>query len=158
MIYTEAPNRKDCGNSWNFNRNIFLAGSISGAHDWQKTAAEKLLPYFNVFNPRRTNYSTFDPNEEYRQIAWEHEYLGLCETILFFFSFETLAPITLLEFGALLESSKREECEKTLYIAIHPEYKRKNDVLIQTELRNPRWLKNITFSLNETIEQIIKEN
>lgn len=161
--YIEAPNREGFfglvggKNVIDINKTVFLAGSISNAHDWQKEAAQKLLPHFTVLNPRRANYPSFDPELEREQIQWEYDFLYASTNILFFFSHETVAPITLLEYGALLEETKVLEWKK-LYIAIHPEYKRKNDVLIQTELRNPKWVKNITFSLDETINQLIEEN
>lgn len=138
--------------------NIFLAGSISNAHDWQVQAASVLLPHFNVFNPRRKNFDVLDKNAEREQITWEHTWLERCDIILFYFSYETVAPITLLEYGAALESTKANENFQKIYGAIHPDYSRKNDVIIQTELRNPKWSKNITFDLSETLEQIIKEN
>ena len=154
--YIEAPNKPDFTN-FDWNKTVFLGGSITNAVDWQIFAKEKLLPYFNVFNPRRANYSTFDPNVEREQINWEHSWLERCEILLFNFSYETLAPITLLEYGAALESTKNCAYQK-IYTAIHPDYKRKNDIIIQTELRNAKWSRNITFDLNQTINQIINEN
>ncbi len=156
-IYLEAPNYLKPGQIRNWDRTVFLAGSITGAQDWQKIATDKLLPYFHVFNPRRANYDCFVESEERNQITWEHNYLNLAEIILFHFSYETLAPVTLLEYGSCLESAKVQPFKK-LYISIHPEYKRKNDVIIQTELRNNKFSRNIYFNLDETIEQIIKDN
>ncbi len=154
--YIEAPNRAA---PIDFTRSIFLAGSITGAYDWQKAAADKLLPFFHVFNPRRANYDVMDPSQERIQISWEHDYLYYSTIILFFFSHETLAPITLLEYGAWLEQSKMTPWKK-IYTCIHPEYKRKNDVVIQTELRNPALVRNMFFapSPQEMINIIIKEN
>jgi hypothetical protein len=152
--YIEAPNRPD---HLDWSKTVFLGGSITGAHDWQLEAKKTLLPHFNIFNPRRENYSTFDPNVEREQITWEHTYLNNCSILLFYFSWQTLAPITLLEYGAALESTKITSYQK-IYAAIHPDYKRKNDVIIQTELRNPKWVRNISFDLDQTLEQIIEEN
>ena len=154
MTYVEAPNVYRT--FYLPERSVFLGGSITGAHDWQKQAADKLLPHFNCFNPRRANYSTFDPKVELEQITWEHDWLNFCGILLFYFSHETLAPITLLEYGAALEKSKFTE--QKIYACIHPDYKRKNDVVIQTKLRNDQWSKNIRYDLNETLDLIIKEN
>jgi len=154
--YIEAPNKPDY-RTLDFHKTIFLGGSISGSHNWQLGAKDKLIQYFNIFNPRRENFDVLNASMEREQIGWEHGWLQTCEIVLFYFSFETVAPITLLEYGAALEYTKVCSYQK-IYAAIHPEYKRKNDVLIQTELRNPKWSRNITFSLDETIEQIIKEN
>ena len=158
MTYVEAPNTYRT--FYLPERSIFLGGSITGAWDWQKEAANKLLPHFNCFNPRRANYSTFDPKVELEQITWEHKWLGFCGILLFYFSHETLAPITLLEYGAALESTKCQSRfhKQKVYVCIHPDYKRKNDVVIQTKLRNDKWSKNIRYDLNEALDLIIKEN
>lgn len=155
--YYEAPHYPRASEIPDYQRTVFLGGSITGAENWQKRAAEKLLPYFTVFNPRRENYDSLVPDAEREQINWEHNSLQLCSILFFYFSFETVAPITLLELGASLESLKVSHY-KRLYIAIHPDYKRKNDVVIQTELRNMKWRKNIKFNLEESIAQIIEEN
>lgn len=155
--YLEAPNRLECGKIKDWKRTIFLGGSITGAVDWQKEAAEKLLPHFTVFNPRRANYGFDDPAQERIQICWEHDYLEYASIICFYFSHETLAPISLLELGKCLATLPYKPYKK-IYIAIHPAYKRKNDVLIQTELLSKETAKRTCFSLNEMVELIIKEN
>jgi len=131
---------------------IFLAGSISGAHDWQAGAAEKLLPYFNVINPRRDNYNNLDPKIEEEQITWEHYYLTNVDNILFYFSYETLAPITLFEYGTVLEKGAYDHLN--VRVAVHPDYKRRNDVLIQTKLRG-RGCIYICSDLEELIKSFI---
>jgi len=156
-FYIEAPNYVCPSSIHDWSKTIFLGGSITGASNWQEEAAKDLLPYFTVFNPRRASFDTKDKKVEREQITWEHRYLTLLEINLFYFSYETVAPITLLELGAALEKAKIEQCKK-IYISIHPEYTRKNDVIIQTELRNPQFFKNITFDLKQTINQIIEEN
>ena len=154
--YLEAPNHPGKLYIRDWSRSIFLGGSITGAMDWQKDAAAKLLPHFNVFNPRRENFDVTDKDAEHIQISWEHQYLSKVEVLLFYFDHATLAPITLLEYGAALESSKISTWQH-VYAAIHPDYKRKNDVVIQTELRNPKWVRNISFNLNDTIDKIIHD-
>ncbi len=157
MQYIEAPNYVQPNSIKDWSKTIFLGGSITGAESWQDYATETLLPHFDVFNPRRAEFDISNKNAEREQITWEHHYLDSCQINLFYFSYETLAPITLLELGATLESVKLQHYKK-VYIAIHPDYKRKNDVIIQTELRNKQFSKNITFSLGDTLNQIIKEN
>lgn len=161
-IYLEAPNNRyiENPNDW-----IFLGGSITGAVDWQKETARKLLPYFNIINPRRAEFDIKDENFDKIQIPWEFNYLNKCKNILFYFSNETLAPITLFEFGKELgkiesltyftDKSYINHPQKNIYICIHPEYKRKNDVLIQTELAAPELLKDVTFDLDIMIQKII---
>ncbi len=151
MEYIEAPNVADVRLA--LKNAIFLAGSITGAEDWQLRAKEKLLPYFNVFNPRRSNY-IWSETEEKAQIQWEHLYIDLCPEIVFYFSWETFAPITLFELGKVLRDTKIRP-HKKVYICIHPDYKRKNDVIIQTTLENPKISQDIRFDLDETLSLII---
>lgn len=150
MRYIEAPNMPVInGDIYDvcsfYSKSIFLAGSITGAENWQLKAAEKLIHHYNVFNPRRKNYDVMDPALE-EQITWEFKQLRECRNILFWFSWETNAPITLFEY------SKELMRNKNLFIGIHPDYKRKNDVLIQTKLERPDLAKSIVFSLDELIE------
>lgn len=154
-IYIEAPNRNFRIKDWQ--RTVFLGGSITGVGDWQKAAAEKLLPYFSVFNPRRKDFDVTDPAQERIQITWEFDYLEYCAITVFYFAPETLAPITLFELGKMLEKLQHAPWRK-IYIAIHPDYKRKNDVLIQTELISKETAKRTCFSLEEMLGLVIKEN
>lgn len=157
FVYLEAPNRLDHVKIKDWQRTIFLAGSITGAVDWQKEATETLSPHFNIFNPRRANYNTLISGEERVQILWEHDYLEYASIICFYFSHETLAPITLFELGKCLATLPYKPYKK-IYIAIHPDYKRKNDVIIQTELLSKETSKRTCFDLNEMLKLIIKEN
>jgi len=127
---------------------LFLAGSISNAWDWQEVAANVLKHDYDVYNPRRENYKSFDPKVEREQIIWEYDRLKKCGTIIFWFSHETLAPITLFEYGKCLEWKKRGEIE--LYVGASPEYKRINDLLIQTELA-------VSKEFSETIKLDFKD-
>lgn len=133
MIYLKAPNELELDSNLNPYRSIFLAGSITGASNWQEEAGDILYPHFNIFNPRQDNYNPLNKDLELEQISWEYKYLDIANITLFYFAPETLAPITLLEYGKQLVKSKHEPWRKT-YIHIHPEYKRKSDVLIQTQL------------------------
>jgi hypothetical protein len=165
MKYIEAPNysldiaRLDPDNC------LFLAGSITGAHDWQKEMAFKeydhlnglgkplrLVDYFNVFNPRRVDFDASDPNVEKEQITWEYHCIHHCHHILFWFAPETLAPITLFELGSALNTHPHYN----IYIGIDPDYKRKNDVIIQTSLRDERLAKRIVYSKEDLVRQVLK--
>lgn len=112
---------------------IFLAGSITGACDWQSNVAQHFLQTLNVINPRRDNFNVENLSEEKAQIAWEYFYLTKVKNILFYFSHETFAPITLLEYGTFLER-KRTNTDINMIVVVHSEYKRKRDVIIQTSL------------------------
>ena len=162
--YIEAPNYSldiarldpdDC---------LFLAGSITGAHDWQKEMAfkeqdvygfgvyKRLIHRFNVFNPRRADFDASDSNVEKEQITWEYHCIHHCNHILFWFAPETFAPITLFELGSALNTHKHEN----IYIGIDPQYKRKNDVIIQTSLRNEYLSNRIVYSKDDLAIQILE--
>ena len=171
MKYIEAPNYDLEIARLNPKDNLFLAGSITGAEDWQKELAFKkydifelddniesatdkdirLVDYFNVFNPRRANFDVSDPSVEKEQITWEYHCIHQCRYILFWFAPETLAPITLFELGSALNTHEH----KNIFIGIDPEYKRKNDVIIQTSLRNKALADKIVFSKDELAEQVL---
>lgn len=141
MQYIEAPQ------SYNGQADsLFLAGGITGCPDWQKQMAEQLkdLPLV-LLNPRRT---PFPENKEAagEQISWEHTYLRKATAISFWFPRETLCPITLYELGAWSMTAKK------LFIGVHPEYQRKQDVQLQTALVRPDI--QIVESLQELIQEI----
>lgn len=166
MKYIEAPNYDLEIARLNPADNLFLAGSITGAQDWQKEMAfeecpiigfgasrkaTRLIDHFNVFNPRRMNFDASNPAVEQEQITWEYHCIHQCRYILFWFAPETLAPITLFELGSALNTHEHER----IFIGIDPGYKRKNDVIIQTSLRNKALADKIVFSKDELAEQVL---
>lgn len=85
-----------------------------------------------ILNPRRKHFPMDDPNAAASQIVWEHKHLDIAKSIMFWFSPETLCPITLFEYGKWIVSGKR------LFVGCHPDYARLIDVKIQTALVRPR--------------------
>lgn len=121
-------------------RSLFLAGGITDCPDWQSIVIAELKKFkyaenLIVFNPRRPTFDTNNPEESIKQIAWEYKYLDLAQDILFWFPKETLCPITLFEYGKNLLKSINNK--KLIFVGTHPEYKRRQDLLIQTKLQNP---------------------
>ena len=118
---------------------IFLAGGISGCPDWQSELADLLrndpgleqLPLV-LLNPRRVNYPWHDPSKAREQIAWEHRHLARATAVSFWFPCETLAPITLFEYGKCLVG------QQPLFVGVHPDYSRRLDLEIQTDLQRPQ--------------------
>lgn len=154
--YIEAPNCIDHSRVKDWQRTVFLGGGISETSNRQFFAKEKLLPHFTVFNPHRGNYVKSEA-ENTHQMIWEYTYLNLASIVLFYFSWETVAPITFFELGKMLEKCKTTPWKK-LYICIHPEYERKNDIIARIELEDPEVSRKIRFDLDETLDLIIKEN
>jgi hypothetical protein len=118
------------------NYKLFLAGSITNCPDWQADIIEKLkdVEGLTIYNPRRKNFPMDDPNAAEAQIVWEYNHLKAANGISFWFDAGSLGPITLYELGRWGNANTY----KGLIIGIHPDYKRKQDVEIQTKLSRPR--------------------
>jgi hypothetical protein len=144
MQYIEAPN--NVGTSL---KKLFLAGSITGAPDWQKEIIDKIKNLdIAIYNPRRANFPIDNPDAALEQITWERKYLNKADLISFWFSKETMAPIVLYELGAHSKTSK------PIIIGMDPDYKRRQDVEIQTKLERPD--APVVYSLNALVEEIFK--
>jgi len=130
---------------------IFVAGGISNTANWQNSMIELLSDEGVVtYNPRREHYSTLEPKLLVEQITWEYENLQKADMILFWFSNQTLCPITLYELGRWGNSS-----HKTIFVGIEPGYLRQQDVEIQTKLARPDV--NIKYSVKELASEIKAE-
>lgn len=128
MRYVEAPNKPRTGNT-----SLFLAGGITGCPDWQQEMRKGLKDTeLVIINPRRKDFPIDDPNAAEAQITWEHKYLRYADAVSFWFPCETLCPIVLYELGAWSMGFK------AIFVGVHPDYKRRQDVLIQTKLVRPR--------------------
>jgi hypothetical protein len=110
-------------------RSVFLAGGITGCPDWQSELIEMVGDTkLTLLNPRRPMFPMGDPNAAVEQIAWEYRHLRKADVVLFWFPKETLCPIVLYELGAWSMT------DKPLLLGIHPDYQRRRDVEIQTQL------------------------
>lgn len=128
---------------------IFLAGGITDCPDWQ----QELAGYLNsekvvLLNPRRKNFPIDDPNASYKQIKWEYDHLRKATVISFWFPKETMCPIVLFELGTWVVS------KKPLFVGLDKEYKREQDVKIQTVLA--RGDTTFYYSVETLSEQIKK--
>lgn len=112
---------------------IFLAGGITNCPDWQQDMVSLLQDSdLTLLNPRRKDFPIGDPNAALKQIAWEHNQLRNADKILFWFPHETLCPIVLYELGAWTVS------DKPIFIGVDPDYEKRQDVEIQTQLVRPK--------------------
>ena len=126
---------------------LFLAGGITGTSDWQS----KLIEMFKdeeivLLNPRRSEYDFTDGKLEEEQIKWEYNHLNKANAASFWFTPETLCPITLYELG------KQSALGKKIFVGIDLDYARRNDVEIQIKLARPDV--EIVYSLEDLSEQI----
>jgi len=147
MIYVEAPNTYE-GDY--YGPVIFLAGGITGCPDWQQYARGHFLQEKTkcvLVNPRRAHFPIWDPTAAKKQIAWEHRELRHADAILFWFPCETICPIVLYELGAWSMT------DKDIFVGVHPDYKRRQDVEIQTKLARPEV--EIVYDLSSLVKQVI---
>ena len=129
-------------------KSLFLAGGISNCTDWQKDLVTLLKDTnLTLLNPRRKNFEVNNLDLEKEQITWEYNHLNKATGVSFWFTKETLCPITLYELG------KQSALYKPLFIGIHPDYQRKRDVEIQIGLIRPEI--KIVYSLENLSNQII---
>jgi hypothetical protein len=127
---------------------VFLAGGITNCPDWQAEMVELLREAdLTLLNPRRKDFPIGNPNAAMEQITWEHNRLCEASAILFWFPCETLCPIVLYELGAWSMT------HKPLFVGLHPDYARRQDVEIQTKLARPRI--QIVYSLHDLAKQVI---
>jgi len=130
------------------NTKLFMAGGITGCSDWQSKLIELLkdVPNLTIYNPRRDNFENAGEKEMESQIVWEYEHLQKADIISFWFSKETLCPITLYELGL------HGNYGNTV-IGIDPEYKRKKDIEIQSKLAGREGT--VVYSLKDLASEII---
>lgn len=112
---------------------VFIAGGISNCGDWQS----ELICYidtdeFDVINPRRDGDLDKTGDEARAQITWEHRGLEEAQIVLFWFPKESICPISLFEYGKMLERACKDGIR--IIAGCDPEYARAFDLRIQTEL------------------------
>src|SRR5262245_9257416 len=100
-------------------KRIFLAGSIEmgKAENWQERVARELsgVPNLTILNPRRDDWDdswvqSITDQRFKEQVEWELSALEMADQIFMYFSPNTKAPITLLEFGLFARSGKLIVC------------------------------------------------
>ncbi len=112
---------------------VFLAGGISGCGNWQHNLAMKLRDTnLVVINPRRAQFDTANAELAEAQITWEYNHLRLADIVSFWFTRDTVQPITLFELGSQLSRTNQR-----LVVGCDPLYERVFDVKTQLKLRRP---------------------
>lgn len=134
---------------------LFLAGGITGCPDWQQKMLELVVPQVpssvEIYNPRRADFDTSNPAMSNQQITWEYWLLRRARHILFWFPAETVCPITLFELGAAMERRTHH-----LYIGCHPDYPRRYDVEMQTQLFYAPAVMEISSTVEELAARVVK--
>lgn len=136
MDYVEAPN--PVPEHLRSRPSLFLAGGISGCPAWQHDLRDLLQDTdLTLLNPLRAAFPMGDPASAREQIEWEHAHLAAASAISFWFPCETLCPITLFELGAWSYWRSDSHEPKPLFVGVHPDYARRQDVEIQLALARP---------------------
>lgn len=138
-------------------KTVFLAGGITNCPLWQDWVIELFRdPQYNnqsltLYNPRRRQFPTQDPEAPAYQIAWEHQRLMKADAIFFWFASGSLNPIVLYEYGRELGMQiAHRQCNLTEYqrpiaVGVDINYSRKFDVIEQTRHFNSPTNKSITI-------------
>ncbi len=133
---------------------LFLAGGITHCPDWQSEMIDLLwgpltTTELTLVNPRRENFDISNDNLTKEQIEWEYRHLQRVWSVLFWFPYASLCPITLFELGKMLNTPK------TLYVGCHPNYKRRLDLEVQLKLAKPRL--QIVYSIQDLADQVVAD-
>jgi hypothetical protein len=147
MRYIEAPDPIELTDQ----PTLFIAGGITGVN-WQSEmvrALTKANVNLTVLNPRRRAYPEGDPDAPRKQIEWEWDALRKSNAVSFWFSPETLCPITLFELGKQLVRPNIE-----LFVGSHPGYARRLDLQVQIGLERPEL--DLVASVDALAEKVIR--
>jgi len=126
---------------------VFLAGGICKCIQWQKMVIDSFdeniqidNPTFNelyLLNPRRTDWIE-EPGAAERQIEWEFNMLERCNVFTMYFAGgESDQPICMYELGRNILRMRQKyptTWKERIVITCDSNYKRLNDVLVQTRL------------------------
>ena len=108
---------------------IFLAGGTSDKDPWQFRMVSLLADSgLAVVNPLLHPYPASGSREEAEQIDWEARHFRKATAVLFWFTPQTLCPVSLFELGAV---SARDI---PLFVGFHPDYKVKGDIGLRLQL------------------------
>ena len=140
------------------NDKLFLAGGITNVCNWQEDICSGLedVVGLTIYNPRRDDFYIDDPLLEEEQIIWEFNHLRDCNMLLFWFSNETVQPITLYELGKWVNGNPNNKDK--VWIGVDPNYPRANDVYIQTHLASPHIkIYNNLYDIQQNIRSYFNE-
>lgn len=150
---------------------VFLAGGITNCPNWQSEVIKdlnvdyKYTDTFVLFNPRRENFPIDDPSAADKQIEWEYKMLERCDIFsMYFSSGDSDQPICMYELGRnilRMQMKYPTDWKNRIIITVEDDYKRKQDVLIQTKLATQDMVRVNFFKISdiciaEHVENIIR--
>lgn len=118
---------------------VFLAGGITNCKEWQKEVMRELeYENISIYNPRQEHFDVTDKSASFKQITWEYERLEQMDIFsMYFCNDNSDQPICMYELGrniVRMQNRFPNDWEKRIIISVEDGYRRKADVLIQTEL------------------------
>lgn len=140
--------------SYTGRESFFLCGSIIG-EEWRDQIVESLKNFdVDIYNPKRLSWKEALEKD---QVIWENSYLGRSNVIVFWFSEESVCPISLFELGVHLFSNK------VLYVGFSPKYQKLINLQTQLKLINPNMilynsLENLISSIQKDFEHLRLNN
>jgi hypothetical protein len=157
MYYIEAPEPYRNNQHEQFPV-IFLAGGITNCVNWQAQVVDGLRDLdVVILNPLRTIWPTDDPDASRKQIAWEFAMMRKASCIAFWFTANTLQPITLFELGSwlmFLQMKPNGVLPESILLGVDPGYARLDD--ISEQIRCSHLPLQLVSSLDEHITQLRK--
>lgn len=123
---------------------VFLAGGITNCKEWQKAVIKELeFEDISLFNPRQEHFDvSYKLASSYKQILWEFERLEQMDVFsMYFCNDNSDQPICMYELGRnILRMQNRfpSDWEKRIVISVENGYRRRVDVLIQTEFNHTK--------------------
>lgn len=139
---------------------VFLAGGITNCFEWQDEVIDILrkreyTDKLVIFNPRRKNFPIGDPTASHDQITWEFKQLEKMDIFsMYFCGGISDQPICMYELGrniVRMQNRFPADWEERIIVSVEDNYKRKDDVFIQTDLATGKG-KNI-FLLNSLADR-----
>lgn len=132
------------------NHYVFIGGGITGCPNWQKEMVERFKDVENIvlFNPRRDDFDVRDPSVNDQQLQWEHDHIFASDAVLFWFPFEGRCIITMYELGMCAALGKK------MFVATHPGYERRYDVVTQMKMIRPEIVVHDNFQ--DVVDEVIK--
>ena len=122
---------------------LFLAGGITNCKNWQNEVIKELeFEDVSIFNPRQINFDINDKSASFKQISWEFERLEQMEIFsMYFCESNSDQPICMYELGrniVRMQNRFPSNWQDRIIIGVEENYKRKQDVIIQTSLCAPQ--------------------
>ena len=117
---------------------MFIAGGITNCENWQNDLILRLKQETKLNESKKINLVILNPRceempDHNTQVKWEFKKLKKSDIISFWFSEGSVNPITLFEYGSHFKSKK-----KKIVVGCHPNYEKRNSVIVQTELERPK--------------------